>query len=51
MKSLIEEFRGNKSSVVSVMDDEPILVDFLSMTLVNLKTRKQRSVAWFDDTG
>ncbi|PVH39201.1 hypothetical protein PAHAL_5G453600 [Panicum hallii] len=45
MKSLIEEFRGNKSSVVSVMDDEPILVDFLSMTLVNLKTRKQRSVA------
>lgn len=51
MKPLIEEFRGNKSSVVSVMDDEPILVDFLSMTLVNLKTRKQRSVAWFDDTG
>jgi len=51
MKSVIEEFRGNKSSVVSVMDDEPILVDFLSMTLVNLKTRKQRSVAWFDDTG
>ncbi|WVZ65940.1 hypothetical protein U9M48_015222 [Paspalum notatum var. saurae] len=51
MKSLIEEFRGNKSSVVSVMDDEPILVDFLSMALVNLKTRKQRSVAWFDDTG
>nr|CAB3476509.1 unnamed protein product [Digitaria exilis] len=51
MKSLIEGFRGNKSSVVSVMDDEPILVDFLSMTLVNLKTRKQRSVAWFDDTG
>ncbi|CAD6269183.1 unnamed protein product [Miscanthus lutarioriparius] len=51
MKSLINEFKGNKSSVVSVMDDEPILVDFLSMTLVNLKTRKQRSVAWFDDTG
>jgi len=51
MKSLIDEFKGNKSSVVSVMDDEPILVDFLSMTLVNLKTRKQRSVAWFDDTG
>ena len=51
MKSLIDEFKGNKSSVVSVMDDEPILVDFLSMTLVNLKTRNQRSVAWFDDTG
>ncbi|KAK3152755.1 hypothetical protein QOZ80_2BG0163130 [Eleusine coracana subsp. coracana] len=51
MKSLIYEFKGNKSSVVSVMDDEPLLVDFLSMTLVNLKTRKQRSVAWFDDTG
>ncbi|GJM90887.1 hypothetical protein PR202_ga07210 [Eleusine coracana subsp. coracana] len=52
MKSLINEFKGNKSSVcVCVMDDEPLLVDFLSMTLVNLKTRKQRSVAWFDDTG
>ncbi|XP_062227099.1 inactive poly [ADP-ribose] polymerase RCD1-like isoform X2 [Phragmites australis] len=50
-KSLIEEFRGSKSSVVAVMDDEPLLVDFLSMTLVNLKSRKQRSVAWFDDTG
>nr|AEV41085.1 putative RCD1 [Oryza minuta] len=50
MKSLIEEFRSNKSSVVAVMDDEPVLVDFLSMTLVNLKSRKQRSVAWFDDT-
>ncbi|XP_014752937.1 probable inactive poly [ADP-ribose] polymerase SRO1 isoform X3 [Brachypodium distachyon] len=51
MNSLIEEFKGGKSSVVTVMDDEPVLVDFLSMTLVNLKTRKQRSVAWFDDTG
>ncbi|WVZ87651.1 hypothetical protein U9M48_034257 [Paspalum notatum var. saurae] len=51
MKSLIEEFSGNKSSVVSVMDDEPILVDFLSMTMVNLKSRKQQSVAWCDDTG
>ncbi|KAJ1273423.1 hypothetical protein BS78_06G279300 [Paspalum vaginatum] len=51
MKSLIEEFSGKKSSVVSVMDDKPILVDFLSMTMVNLKTRKQRSVAWCDDTG
>ncbi|XP_062191536.1 inactive poly [ADP-ribose] polymerase RCD1-like isoform X2 [Phragmites australis] len=51
MKSLVEKFRGNKSSFVVVMDNEPLLVDFLSMTLVNLKTRKQRSVAWFDDTG
>jgi hypothetical protein len=51
MKSLIEEFKGNKSSVVAVMDDEPLLVDFLSMTLVNLKTRRQRSVGWFDDSG
>ena len=46
MKSLIDEFKGNKSSVVSVMDDEPILVDFLSMTLVNLKTRNQLCVAF-----
>ncbi|GJN26072.1 hypothetical protein PR202_gb13971 [Eleusine coracana subsp. coracana] len=51
MNSLVEQFRGNKSSVVAVMDNEPLLVDFLSMTLVNLKSRNQRSVAWFDDTG
>ncbi|KAL6844383.1 hypothetical protein ACP4OV_026056 [Aristida adscensionis] len=51
MRSLIEEFGGNKSGAVAVMDDEPVLVDFLSMTLVNLKTRKQQSVAWLDDTG
>jgi hypothetical protein len=50
MKFLIEEFSGNKSSVVSVLDGEPILIDFLSMTVVNLKSRKQRSVAWIDDT-
>ena len=50
MKFLIEEFSGNKSSVVSVMDDDPVLIDFLSMTMVNLKSRKQRSVAWIDDT-
>jgi hypothetical protein len=50
MKALIEEFKGNKSSVVVVMDNEPFLVDFLSMTLVNLGNRNQRSVAWFDGT-
>jgi hypothetical protein len=50
MKFLIEEFSGNKSSVVSVLDGEPILIDFLSMTVINLKSRKQRSVAWIDDT-
>jgi hypothetical protein len=50
MKALIEEFRGNKSSVVVVMDNEPFHVDFLSMTLVNLSNRNQRYVAWFDGT-
>ncbi|RLM65000.1 uncharacterized protein C2845_PM16G23670 [Panicum miliaceum] len=50
MKFLIEEFSGNKSSVVSVMNDDPVLIDFLSMTMVNLTSRKQQSVAWIDDT-
>lgn len=50
MNSLVDGFKGDKSSVVVVMDDQPLLVDFLSMTLVNLKTRKQRSVAWLDGT-
>ncbi|KAM0917968.1 hypothetical protein ACQ4PT_009353 [Festuca glaucescens] len=50
VKSIVDAFKEDKSSVVVVMDDQPLLVDFLSMTLVNLKTRKQRSVAWLDGT-
>ncbi|KAM0845431.1 hypothetical protein ACQ4PT_056382 [Festuca glaucescens] len=50
VKSIVDTFKEDKSSVVVVMDDQPLLVDFLSMTLVNLKTRKQRSVAWLDGT-
>ncbi|XBI08707.1 hypothetical protein VPH35_136398 [Triticum aestivum] len=48
--SIVDAFGGDKSSIVVVMDDQPLLIDFLSMTLVNLKTRKQRSVAWLDGT-
>uniref|UniRef100_A0A0A9FX13 PARP catalytic domain-containing protein n=1 Tax=Arundo donax TaxID=35708 RepID=A0A0A9FX13_ARUDO len=51
VSSLVDAFKDEKSSVVVVMDDQPLLVDFLSMTLVNLKTRKQHSVAWLDGTG
>jgi hypothetical protein len=51
MESLVEGFKADKSSAVVVMDDQPLLVDFLSMTMVNLKTRKQRSVSWLDGTG
>ncbi|KAI4975862.1 hypothetical protein ZWY2020_049469 [Hordeum vulgare] len=38
--------------VTSIVDafEGLLLIDFLSMTLVNLKTRKQRSVAWLDGT-
>ncbi|XP_051203938.1 inactive poly [ADP-ribose] polymerase RCD1 isoform X2 [Lolium perenne] len=50
VKSIVDAFKEDKSSVVVVMDDQPLLVDFLSMTLVNLNTRKQRSVAWLDGT-
>uniref|UniRef100_A0ACD5ZTM6 Uncharacterized protein n=1 Tax=Avena sativa TaxID=4498 RepID=A0ACD5ZTM6_AVESA len=50
VKPIVDAFKEDKSSVVVVMDDQPLLVDFLSMTLVNLKTRKQRSVAWLDGT-
>jgi hypothetical protein len=50
VKSIVDAFKEDKSSVVVVIDDQPLLVDFLSMTLVNLKTRKQRSVAWLDGT-
>ncbi|KAL6861331.1 hypothetical protein ACP4OV_017031 [Aristida adscensionis] len=48
---LVDAFKADKSSVVVVMDDQPLLVDFLSMTMVNLRTRKQRSVAWLDGAG
>ncbi|CAM0913415.1 unnamed protein product [Alopecurus aequalis] len=50
VKSIVDAFKEGKSSVVVVIDDQPLLVDFLSMTLVNLTTRKQRSVAWLDGT-
>ncbi|KAF8769233.1 hypothetical protein HU200_006739 [Digitaria exilis] len=50
MRFLIEEFSGSKSSAVSVMDGDPVLIDFLSMTMVNLKSNRQRSVAWIDNT-
>ncbi|XP_072952917.1 inactive poly [ADP-ribose] polymerase RCD1-like [Typha angustifolia] len=50
VQALIEGFRDDKSSTVVKMDDQPLLVDFLSMTLVNLRTRKQCSVAWIDES-
>ena len=50
VKSIVDAFKEGKSSVVVVMDEQPLLVDFLSMTLVNLTTRKQRSIAWLDGT-
>ncbi|OEL13593.1 hypothetical protein BAE44_0025388 [Dichanthelium oligosanthes] len=49
--SLVDAFKGDKSSVVVVMDNQPLLVDFLSITLVNLNTRKQHSVSWLDNSG
>uniref|UniRef100_A0A0D9WNW0 Poly [ADP-ribose] polymerase n=1 Tax=Leersia perrieri TaxID=77586 RepID=A0A0D9WNW0_9ORYZ len=51
MESLVDGFKTDKSSAVVVMDGQPLLVDFLSMTMVNLKTRKQQSVSWLDGTG
>ncbi|GJN00159.1 hypothetical protein PR202_ga17570 [Eleusine coracana subsp. coracana] len=51
LPSLVDAFKDEKSSVVIVMEDQPLLVDFLSMTLVNLRTKKQRSVAWLDGAG
>jgi hypothetical protein len=45
LPSLVDAFKDEKSSVVVVL-----LVDFLSMTLVNLK-KKKRSVAWIDGAG
>ncbi|TVU11834.1 hypothetical protein EJB05_45440 [Eragrostis curvula] len=51
LPSLVDAFKDQKSSVVVVMDNQPLLVDFLSMTLVNLQTKKQCSVAWLDGAG
>uniref|UniRef100_A0A6I9QA98 Inactive Poly [ADP-ribose] polymerase RCD1 isoform X1 n=1 Tax=Elaeis guineensis var. tenera TaxID=51953 RepID=A0A6I9QA98_ELAGV len=49
-QSLIEGFKDDKSSVMVMVNGQHLLVDFVSMVLVNLRTRKQCSVAWIDDS-
>ncbi|XP_008806623.1 inactive poly [ADP-ribose] polymerase RCD1-like [Phoenix dactylifera] len=49
-QSLIEGFRDDKSCVMVMVNGQSLLVDFVSMVLVNLRTRKQCSVAWIDDS-
>lgn len=49
-QSLIEGFKDDKSCVMVMVNGQSLLVDFVSMVLVNLRTRKQCSVAWIDDS-
>ncbi|KAJ3694881.1 hypothetical protein LUZ60_000258 [Juncus effusus] len=51
LKVLINGFKNEKSSVVVFTDGQTLRVDFLSMTAVNLKTLKQRSISWIDESG
>lgn len=51
LRVLIKGFKEDKSSTIVFSDGETILVDFLSMTAVNLRTKKQRSIAWIDEAG
>jgi hypothetical protein len=51
LRVLIKGFKEDKSSTIVFSDGETILVDFLSMTAVNLKTKKHRSIAWIDEAG
>ena len=41
VKILIDGFRNEKSSIRFSVGDEPLLLDFLSMVVINLRTRKQ----------
>lgn len=49
VQTLIEGFKAEKSSVTLSAGGEPLLFDFLSMVLINLRTREQLSVAWIDE--
>lgn len=49
MQTLVEGFRKDKSGNVIKLDGQELLIDFLSMTLINLRTKKLRSVAWIDE--
>ncbi|KAJ0987287.1 hypothetical protein J5N97_005643 [Dioscorea zingiberensis] len=46
---LIEGFQDRRSSNEVLMAGQSLLVDFLSMVMINLSTRKQCSVAWIDE--
>ncbi|XP_039144260.1 inactive poly [ADP-ribose] polymerase RCD1-like isoform X2 [Dioscorea cayenensis subsp. rotundata] len=46
---LIEGFRDRRSSNEVLMAGQSHLVDFLSMVMINLSTRKQCSIAWIDE--
>lgn len=48
-KILADGFKNEKSSSRFSIGEEPLLLDFLSMTVINLRTRKQRSIAWIDE--
>ncbi|XP_020090039.1 inactive poly [ADP-ribose] polymerase RCD1-like isoform X1 [Ananas comosus] len=49
MQTLVEGFRKDKSGNVVKLDGQELVIDFLSMTLINLRTKKLRSVAWIDE--
>lgn len=51
LRVLIKGFKEDKSSTIVFSDGQTILVDFLSMTAVNLTTKKHRSIAWIDEAG
>lgn len=48
VRILVDGFMEEKSSIRFSIGYEPFLLDFLSMVVINLRTRKQRSVAWID---
>ncbi|WOL09370.1 putative inactive poly [Canna indica] len=50
-RSFIEGFRGGRSFVEFAIDGEQILLmDFMSMVLINTRTGKLQSVAWIDES-
>lgn len=47
--TLVNAFKDDKASVRFNIGNESFLFDFLSMAVVNLRTRKQKSIAWIDE--
>lgn len=49
LQNLINGFRNEKSSIKISIGNKPLLFDYLSMVVINLRTRTTLPIAWIDE--